>query len=133
MNINNMTANEILEYLKNKIDDVKWVPDPDNPNLLWEAKPTKREMSWEEARVYAESIGGRLPTVNELINIYDYTEGKPKIDGFSSRLFWSSTTYTGNTSDAWNVFFNYGSVNIYKKTNAYRVRCVKELSSVTHD
>jgi len=38
--------------------------------------------------------------------------------------YWSSSTYVPNTTNAWNVNFNDGSVNNNNKTNSNYVRCV---------
>ena len=68
----------------------------------------------------------RLPTVNELIAMYDYNKGKPKIDGFCG-YYWSSTTREGYPSYAWYVNFYCGSVsNSYSKDGNYYVRCVRD-------
>ena len=68
----------------------------------------------------------RLPTVNELMGIYNYEKGKPRIDGFSSNTYWSSTTREGHPSDAWYVYFRSGSVNSYNKDYDSFVRCVRD-------
>jgi hypothetical protein len=43
--------------------------------------------------------------------------------------YWSSTTKSNNTSNAWNVNLNNGNTNNNNKTNdtSYRVRCVRKL------
>lgn len=42
-----------------------------------------------------------------------------------SSNYWSSTTYAGNTTNAWNVNFNDGNTNNNNKTNTNYVRCVR--------
>ena len=42
-----------------------------------------------------------------------------------SSNYWSSTTYAGDTTNAWNVNFNNGNDNINNKTNTNYVRCVR--------
>jgi len=39
--------------------------------------------------------------------------------------FWSSSTQSDNTDNAWNVNFNNGNVNNNNKTNNNNVRCVR--------
>ena len=39
--------------------------------------------------------------------------------------YWSSTTYSSNPSNAWNVNFNDGNVNANNKTNNNYVRAVR--------
>ncbi|MEA3398644.1 MAG: DUF1566 domain-containing protein [Patescibacteria group bacterium] len=73
------------------------------------------------ARDYCQSIGGRLPTIDELSCIYTYraTFG----DNFGTGYHWSST----ETADAYarGVYFSDGNVNNDNKTNANAVRCVR--------
>ena len=68
----------------------------------------------------------RLPTVNELIAMYDYNKGKPEIEGFSSYYYWSSTTKEGYPSYAWYVYFSSGYVNYNNKGSSNYVRCVRD-------
>jgi hypothetical protein len=52
----------------------------------------------------------RLPNVNELHSLVDLTQSNPPLpsghhfDGVQSYFYWSSTTYAGNTANAWGVF-----------------------------
>ena len=61
--------------------------------------------------------------------IYNFT--KPYIYHINKRFnlvssnYWSSTTYAGDTTNAWNVNFNNGNDNINNKTNTNYVRCVR--------
>ncbi len=48
-----------------------------------------------------------------------------KAKGFSSSYYWSSTTYAGDTSDAWFVSFSRGGQSNYDKSYDYYVRCVR--------
>ena len=66
----------------------------------------------------------------ELLTLVDYGVSVPAITGAYfpntiSSLYWSSTTYAGNTANAWNVYFYYGSTYYNSKTNVYYVRCVR--------
>lgn len=91
---------------------------------------------WEEALSYCESLtwadydDWRLPDYYELSTIIDYESYDPAIDtdsfpGTSSEVFWSSSSNVSDTDKAWHVDFLYGGVNIYDKTNAGDVRCVR--------
>ena len=71
----------------------------------------------------------RLPTIEELRNAFDYERGKPKVDGFTSGYYWSSTTHAYSTGHAWIVYFYNGYTNYYYKSYAYYVRCVKEIEN----
>jgi len=68
----------------------------------------------------------RLPTVSELVAIFDYEKGKPKIDGFSSNTYWSSSNLEGYPSNVWGVYFRSGNVNYGSKDGSYYVRCVRD-------
>ncbi len=93
-------------------------------------------VTWENAITYCEalSLGGftdwRLPNIKELKSIADTTTYSPAINityfpATVSSDYWSSTSYAPNTSNAWNVHFNYGVVYYYIKTDTYYVRCVR--------
>lgn len=97
--------------------------------LEWQSNPSEEPMTWDEAMEYAESLGNgwRLPTRAELIDAY-YNN----VEGFKDENYWSSTTYTHKTSDAFAVIFSNMYVwngYAYKndKTNCLYVRCVKSI------
>lgn len=50
---------------------------------------------------------------------------KAKEKNLISSLYWSSTTNTNNSGNAWNVNFNNGNTNNNNKTNSNYVRCVR--------
>jgi hypothetical protein len=39
--------------------------------------------------------------------------------------FWSSSSYSGCSANAWHVNFNYGYVGYGDKTNSTNVRCIR--------
>lgn len=93
-------------------------------------------MTWEAALAYCENLDlaghddWRLPNLNELHSIVDYEEYDPAIDTtfFSGTLlggYWSSTTFTGDTGDAWSVGFKYGYVGECIKLHNYYGRYVR--------
>jgi hypothetical protein len=95
--------------------------------------------TWSSAISYCEglTLGGRsdwrLPNINELGSIIDYTKSSnPTIDSTAfpntqSYYYWSSSTYAQNTSYAWVVYFYGGGVYNGYKTSNYYVRCVTGL------
>jgi hypothetical protein len=98
---------------------------------------TATTASWASAVSYCNSLSlasktWRLPNVNELKSIIDYTKStSPSIDttAFPSTVasvYWSSTTTAGGGSLAWIVYFSSSgnSVNSDNKPNTYYVRCV---------
>ncbi len=97
------------------------------------------EMTWYEAREYAESLllngkqDWRLPTLAELESLLDRTkarsEGRPPMRQevpFRDELsYWSSTTFKRDTKTAWILMFDGGYLLSYYKSNLYHVRCVR--------
>jgi len=92
--------------------------------------------NWVAAIDYCENtlaLGGytdwRLPNRNELLSIVDYSQVNPAIYSVfankSSDGYWSSTTYAGNTSIAWDVWFERGYSSLSMKINKEYVRCVR--------
>ncbi|WCL49702.1 Lcl C-terminal domain-containing protein [Leptospira sp. GIMC2001] len=86
--------------------------------------------TWENA-ISACSSPWRLPSINELKTIVDTAKtSNPTIEStvfpgtITGSPYWSSTTYAINTTIAWYILFNTGSVSYNAKTNSYVVRCV---------
>lgn len=76
------------------------------------------------AREYCQSIGARLPTIDELECIYDNSGGRGAnvFGNFGAGVYWSSTE--SSESIARGVGFSSGSSDSYDKSNVYYVRCV---------
>ncbi len=73
------------------------------------------------ARDYCDSIGGRLPTKDELNCIY--IERASFGDNFAAGCYWSSTEYS--TTCAWWQYFSSGYQLRSDKTGSHYVRCVR--------
>ena len=78
---------------------------------------------------FANHTDWRLPNVKELQSIADYGRVSPAIDPLftntQSNVYWSGTTYAGNTGSAWFVYFDDGSVYYGSKGDGYYVRAVR--------
>ena len=84
--------------------------------LVWQRATINTEYDWNSAQTYCYRayIGGRfgwrLPTIEELTTLFDPSvpqmlpEGHLFIDTKSS-IYWSSTTFAGDTTRAWVVDF----------------------------
>ena len=71
--------------------------------------------------------GWRIPTIQELLTLVDYTKHNPaSSEAITSYYYWSSTTYVSNTSYARSVFFYNGSSGYDDKGSSLYVRCVRE-------
>ena len=64
--------------------------------------------------------------MQELFSIFDYEKGKPKIDGFKSFFYWSSSKYADDNKLVWIVSLKDGSIIPYNKTVTNCVCCVKD-------
>ena len=102
--------------------------------------------TWEHALAFCQGIGKsehddnnglnnmRLPTVNELMWLIDWTNGGSLIPGFTGRA-WTSTTvdnvpaahplYPNANSHAYAVDFSTGSVTYEPKTNSNIIICIE--------
>ena len=76
----------------------------------------------------------RIPNINELQTLADYGAYAPAADAafnyfpdnFTGQSFyWSSTSFTGDSSKAWTVNFLDGSVSVYVKSVGLYVRAVR--------
>jgi hypothetical protein len=117
-------------------------------NLMWQqcsyglsgagcATGTAAAVTWDNAISYCESLsfGGfidwRLPTIKDLLFIYDMTLiTAPTIDATyfpntQSSYYWSSTTYAPATPYAWEVNFGSGGTTFGGKAGMGYVRCVR--------
>uniref|UniRef100_A0A6M3LBB6 Lcl C-terminal domain-containing protein n=1 Tax=viral metagenome TaxID=1070528 RepID=A0A6M3LBB6_9ZZZZ len=98
-----------------------WRPPQQAASLEWH-QDTVGPMTWGEAAAYAESLGEgwRLPTKDDLSAAH-----AEKIGGFKPRIYWSSSSYAGDSSGACYVSFSGGLVDYDGKSGTYYVRCVR--------
>jgi len=114
--------------------------------LVWETKTDDGSIrdkdntyNWDDAQsvfiaaLNSQNFGGyldwRLPNVNELHSIVDYSTHDPSINttyfpNTVSYDYWSSTTNAGDPSLAWHVRFDVGYVDGRSKSSNYYVRAV---------
>lgn len=84
--------------------------------IVW-GKSSDERMDWNEAKVWCEEQGGRLPRLLELLKAYEEKE-----EGFMADFYWSSTE--DFTTGAWHMNFASGNTYRLDKTHSYYVRCV---------
>jgi len=116
-------------------------------NAEWVTPKGVGEENWEDAKSICQSIGGRLPTTNEVkkvitdcggivcgdgVDAYKNNMANSsyqscyKKKGFSSdKFYWSSTSFSGYIDGAWAVNFGNGEVYISSKDLNKYLRCVK--------
>ena len=71
--------------------------------------------------------GWRLPKIEELLSIVDYTTHNPASTAdITSGHYWSSTIFARHTSYAWAVHFDAGNSDYYAKHTSRYVCCVRD-------
>jgi len=105
-------------------------------DLIWTANTVGPRAQFADAKKLAENCGvgdhtdWRLPTIEELLSLVDYTRCKPAIDTAffrcESSWYWSSTPDAESPSVyAWYVYFNYGGSYVYLRSGTAFVRAVR--------
>lgn len=106
--------------------------------LTWQDNQSAKsvKMRWGNAKEYCSSLSHagfndwRLPSIEELRSIVDFTRYNPSIKKAFNHtaiddLYWSSTVGADNSSYAWFVNFSYGYDDRYVNSYPYYVRCVR--------
>jgi uncharacterized protein (TIGR02145 family) len=102
------------ESLDHLVDNGDGTVTDTSTGLMWQ-QDTQGAMTWEEAITYCESLSfasyddWRLPDINELFSLVDYSKFDPAIDttffpntqSYEESYYWSSTTYTDFTDEVW--------------------------------
>ncbi len=103
--------------------------------LVWQ-RSDNGQAGWEQAITYCEGLSfdgfsdWRLPTINELLSITDYSYSYPSANSIVfpdinlTYGYWSSTVRASQTSYAWYVWFEYGNVGSSNIPLGY-FRCVR--------
>jgi len=114
--------------LNNFVDNWDGTVTDTNTGLVWQQDGSTYN-TWEEALSYCENLtlagynDWRLPNVNELQSLVDYSRHNPAIDPvFSNTVsssypsgYWSSTTYVIGPGYAWVVSFDHGYIRVNDK------------------
>jgi hypothetical protein len=96
--------------------------------LIWFKTPPDVPKTWGDANSYCKSLTDgqwRLPTMEELETLLDASEVAPAIvssiatyfTGYGNYKYWTSTSYAANSSYAWFVDFNDGTVSTQAKAS----------------
>jgi hypothetical protein len=105
--------------------------------LMWQKDGSTPIKNWSDALAYCNDLtlagydDWRLPDINQLQSIADYSRLNPSINTtyFSNTAvnsgYWSSTTNTGSVTNAFGVIFREGNISYGSKINAYHVRAVR--------
>jgi len=93
-------------------------------------------VNWKQAlqqannSTFAGKSDWSLPNIKELsslvrLNCYLPAINEALFPNTAASLFWSSSPYSSNSSNAWPVSFGHGNVNNYNRNRSYRVRLVR--------
>jgi len=128
-----LAAGEFIDNGNGTVTDI-------GTGLMWQQATAPGTYTWQQALAYCENLtlaghsDWRLPNRNELQSLVDYGRYNPAIntDYFPDTVsgdfwsgYWSSTTSASYPSYAWGVYFGYGGLNDYFKSNGYYVRAVR--------
>ena len=114
--------------------------------LMWQKTDDDIQRAWEDAIQYCEGLNladyndWRLPNIKELASITDESKGspanaskhQPAIDTIyfpNTKIasYWTSTTYTFDSSYAYEISYTEGRFGGYGKTSAnHYIRCVRD-------
>ena len=87
------------------------------------------ELSWDDGKKWCEERGGKLPTIEQLITLYEHSDeinvalekaGKESVGGW----IWSDREHSSNERLAWCVYMDYGYTDCYYKDYTFYVRAV---------
>lgn len=102
-------------------------------NLYWTKAASAEALKWKKSIEYCQNLnydgntGWRLPSINELASILNYSIAQPasKFPSLPSDAFWSSTSYNESPDYAWRINSSSGIIETGKKTKTASVICVK--------
>ena len=121
-NVNSLQNKRFMRLSDNLIRDLEL-------NIEW-GLSSSNSMNYKDAQEYAESKGGRLPSIKELQSLVDYDKHEPAIDinVFSDTKqdwYWTSVKTAWRKDAAWGLSFDNGRVGSYYGDNNGYVRPVR--------
>ena len=105
-----------------------------NTGLMWQKTDDGQQRNWADAKQYCGDLvlGGyddwRLPRIDELETIVDYSRVDPAIDPLftcESNAYWTSSHFAGNPAYVWYVICGNGYANWNSMSTVNAVRCVR--------
>ncbi|MBT4526824.1 MAG: DUF1566 domain-containing protein, partial [Deltaproteobacteria bacterium] len=125
------------ELVANLVDNGDGTVTDADTGLMWQQNKLILEShSWDSAFTYCKALAlagyndWRLPDINELKSLVDYSKMTPSIDttffpNTSWYDYWSSTTGADSTGDAWAVSSGFGSSRYRNKSKSKNIRAVR--------
>ena len=83
----------------------------------------ENDVTWDEAKAWAASVGGELPTRREQAILF----GNRRLDQFKARWYWSGEQHATEPSWAWYQIFYYGGQYYDRKGYLTRARAVRRV------
>jgi hypothetical protein len=134
-------------YPPNLVDNADGTITDQNTGLMWQKETAPGTYTWEQALAYANNLtlaghsDWRLPNINELHTLVDYSRGEPAVfqpfandTVVGADIYWSSTSMASQTTGAQNAkgitLGQWGAVTSIGKSNLRYVRVVRAGNSV---
>jgi hypothetical protein len=83
----------------------------------------EKDLTWSEAKTWAKSVGGELPTRREQSMMF----GNRRTGQYQPRWYWSCEPYAGYEQYAWLQTFNYGFQYGDRKGDHGKARAVRRV------
>lgn len=120
----------------NSTQSNNWIVSDLVTGLIWQSWYAPGTYTWQWAKDYCTNLtlwwysDWRLPTLNELQSIVDFTKNQLSIDSnyFSTYnyYFWASNEFANNTTKAWSLHFaGWARMEALKTTSNYYARCAR--------
>lgn len=119
-------------------ENARHTTNPDNTitdtktGLTWTRDTIAEDVTHEDAIKAVEALGEgwRLPTIEELTFLVDYSRTRPAIDTGAfpdtrNDCYWSSTPFAPNDTAVWVVYFDDGLVDSLHRGSDACVRAVR--------
>jgi hypothetical protein len=84
---------------------------------------TAEKVTWDEAKTFAEEMGGELPTRREQALLFSNLKSQ-----FEESAYWSSEQHAADVNYAWFQYFDYGDQFYDVKSASLRARAVRRLT-----
>ena len=86
---------------------------------------THGPMPFDESLCKSLENSWRLPTIQELLSIFDYSRSSTDLPGMKLSYYWANEEFIKDRSNAWGVYFYNGAVDYGANTLYHYVRCVR--------
>ena len=113
-----------------------------NKLIMWQDDSDAKTITktWIDAINYCDTLtlagfsDWRLANINELISVLSIETPNIAIESIFSNIsdsgykYWSSTTFTNDTTNAWSIYFKTGKIQTNLKTENNYLRCIRDFN-----